>query len=133
MAMTMPNRGRGECGGESGECQDDGRGGRQPGGEGTGCDGPVSLGGMGAVALPVGEVVDEIDGAADEGEGDRGSDGAGGEIQGGLRFVEGPGFVDAKEEGKEDGEALSPLAGARRSYQGADGWEYAGVGGMVHA
>ena len=50
-----------------------------------------------------------------------------------LGVVEGPGLVDAEEEGQEDGEALSPLAGARRSDQGANGGEYAGVGVFVHA
>ena len=65
----------GECGCESGKYQDDRRGRRDSGGEGAGGDGSVSLGGVGAVALPVGQVVDEVDCAADEAEDDGGSDG----------------------------------------------------------
>ena len=88
---------------------------------------------MSAVALDVGEVVEEIDGAADEAEDDGGSDGAGGEEEGGVGVVEGPGLVDAEEEGQEDGEVLSPLARARGPREGAHGREYAGVCSLVHA
>ena len=60
---------------------------REVGGYDTGGDGPVSLGRVGLVSLPVGEVVDEIDGAADEAEDDGGSDGARAELECGLRVV----------------------------------------------
>ena len=88
---------------------------------------------MGAVSLPVGEVVDEVDCAADEAEDEGGSDGLHAEEEGGLRVVESPGLVDAEEERQEDGEALRPLAGARGPQEGANGWEYAGVGALFHA
>ncbi|MCY4653869.1 MAG: hypothetical protein OXC95_11980, partial [Dehalococcoidia bacterium] len=79
------------------------------------------------------DVVEDVDGPADEAEDDGGADGAGGEEQGGVGVVEGPGLVDAEKEGQEDGEVLSPLAGARGPRKGADGWEYADVGALFHA
>ena len=65
----------------------DGRCCRESGGDDSRRYGPVSLGRVGAVSLPVGKVVDEVDCAADEAEDEGGSDGLHAEYEGGLWVV----------------------------------------------